>query len=94
MAVRVNEQMRVTRGKTTPGTGHIVLASGVRDDRGDLACLAGLRARPLAADGRRLSAAVLSTARSGRAPPAAPQTAEERGLAAATPPLRIAYKVN
>ncbi len=32
MAVRVNEQMRVTRGKNTAGTGHIVLAGGVRDD--------------------------------------------------------------
>lgn len=32
MAVRVNEQMRVTRGRNNPGTGHIVLASGVRDD--------------------------------------------------------------
>jgi hypothetical protein len=32
MAVRLNEQMRVTRGKNTPGTGHIVLSSGVRDD--------------------------------------------------------------
>jgi hypothetical protein len=32
MAVRVNEQMRVSRGKNMPGTGHIVLANGVRDD--------------------------------------------------------------
>jgi len=39
MAVRLNEQLRVTRGKKEPGTGHIVLSSGVRDDappaRGD-----------------------------------------------------------
>lgn len=32
MAIRVNEQMRVTRGKKEPGTGHIVLSTGVRDD--------------------------------------------------------------
>lgn len=32
MAVRVNEQMRVTHGKNKPGTGHIVLSTGVRDD--------------------------------------------------------------
>ena len=32
MAVRVNEQLRVTRGKKEAGTGHIVLSSGVRDD--------------------------------------------------------------
>ena len=32
MAVRVNEQMRVTRGRNTAGTGHIVLAGGARDD--------------------------------------------------------------
>jgi hypothetical protein len=32
MAVRVNEQMRVTRGKKEPGTGHIVLSTGIRDD--------------------------------------------------------------
>jgi hypothetical protein len=32
MAVRVNEEMRVTRGKKQPGTGHIVLSSGLRDD--------------------------------------------------------------
>ncbi len=33
MAVRVNEQMRVTHGRDTAGTGHIVLANGVRDDK-------------------------------------------------------------
>lgn len=32
MAVRVNEQMRVTREKKQPGTGHIVLSTGIRDD--------------------------------------------------------------
>jgi len=32
MAVRINEQMRVTHGKNTPGTGHIVLSTGIRDD--------------------------------------------------------------
>lgn len=32
MAVRLNEQLRVTRGKKEPGSGHIVLSSGVRDD--------------------------------------------------------------
>jgi hypothetical protein len=32
MAVRVNEQMRVTRGRSNAGTGHIVLANGIRDD--------------------------------------------------------------
>ena len=32
MAVRVNEQLRVTRGRNTAGTGHIVLANGIRDD--------------------------------------------------------------
>lgn len=32
MAVRVNEQLRVTHGKNTPGTGHIVLSTGIRDD--------------------------------------------------------------
>lgn len=32
MAVRVNEQMRVTRGKKEAGTGHIVLSTGERDD--------------------------------------------------------------
>jgi len=39
MAIRVNEQMRVTRGRKQPGGGHIVLSTGVRDDappeRGD-----------------------------------------------------------
>lgn len=39
MAVRINEQMRVTRGKKEPGTGHIVMDTGLRDDappaRGD-----------------------------------------------------------
>ena len=32
MAVRLNEQMRVTRGKNKPGTGHIVMSTGLRDD--------------------------------------------------------------
>jgi hypothetical protein len=32
MAIRVNEEMRVTRGKKQPGTGHIVLSTGIRDD--------------------------------------------------------------
>ena len=32
MAVRVNEQLRVSHGKGKPGTGHIVMSSGVRDD--------------------------------------------------------------
>jgi len=32
MAVRLNEQMRVTRGKKERGTGHIVLSTGLRDD--------------------------------------------------------------
>ena len=32
MAMRINEQMRVTRGKKEKGTGHIVMSTGVRDD--------------------------------------------------------------
>lgn len=32
MAIRVNEQMRVTRGKKEAGSGHIVMSTGVRDD--------------------------------------------------------------
>ena len=32
MAIRLNENMRVTRGKKEPGTGHIVMSTGVRDD--------------------------------------------------------------
>ena len=32
MAVRVNEALRVSHGKGKPGTGHIVLSTGVRDD--------------------------------------------------------------
>jgi hypothetical protein len=32
MAVRLNEQLRVTHGKKEPGSGHIVLSSGIRDD--------------------------------------------------------------
>jgi hypothetical protein len=32
MAVRINEEMRVSHGKGKPGTGHIVLSTGVRDD--------------------------------------------------------------
>lgn len=32
MAVRINEQMRVTHGKKEPGTGHIILSTGERDD--------------------------------------------------------------
>ena len=32
MAVRVNEQLRVSHGKGKPGTGHIVLSTGLRDD--------------------------------------------------------------
>ena len=32
MSIRLNEQMRVTRGKKQAGTGHIVMSSGVRDD--------------------------------------------------------------
>lgn len=33
MAVRVNEQMRLSQGKGKPGTGHIVQSTGERDDK-------------------------------------------------------------
>jgi hypothetical protein len=32
MALRLNENLRVTRGKKEPGTGHIVMSTGIRDD--------------------------------------------------------------
>lgn len=32
MAMRVNEQLRVSHGRGKPGTGHIVMSTGVRDD--------------------------------------------------------------
>lgn len=31
MAIRINEELRLTRGKNRPGTGRIVLSSGVKD---------------------------------------------------------------
>jgi hypothetical protein len=33
MAIRINEQMRLTREKNQPGTGHIVQSTGLRDDK-------------------------------------------------------------